>query len=261
MMYDPNLLWLIQKNQEDRHAILEVQDILDELGVRWIEFDIDFKSRLLPLPVGIKAEDIVICHGPSFIPRVEHSEPFWRVGCIFDPSLFRWSEFQRHWTDLMLSSDGTLATVRQLRTRSLVKTVFVRPDADSKKFDGGIRSPEELTNLLMILPDDIGVVSASPLEIEAEYRVFIIGSEVVAASQYRKNGSAALDGFIPNQVIDLAIEADTRWRPKEAYVLDIAKSGSRYGIIEANCITAARYYNGNPRAIVTGLCRLYGSKR
>ena len=261
MMYDPNLLWLIQKNQEDRRAILDVQNILDELGVRWIEFDIDFKSRLFPLPVGIKAEDIVICHGPSFIPRVDHSEPFWRVVCIFDPFLVLWSEFQRHWTDLMLSSDGTLATVRQLRTCSPGKTVFVRPDADSKKFDGGIRSPEELTNLLITLPDHIGVVSASPLEIEAEYRVFIIGSEVVAASQYRKNGSAAFEGFIPNQVIDLAIEADTRWRPKEAYVLDIAKSGSRYGIIEANCITAARYYKGNPRSIVMGLCRLYGSKR
>jgi hypothetical protein len=33
MMYDPNLLLLIQKNQEDRLSILEIQDILDELGV------------------------------------------------------------------------------------------------------------------------------------------------------------------------------------------------------------------------------------
>jgi len=260
MMYDPRLLWLIQKNHDDRRAVLEIQDILDDLDVRWMEFDIDFKSRSLPIPDGIRAEDIIICHGPSFIPRVDHSDPFWAVGCVFDPTSFRWSQFQVHWTDLMLSTDGAVATTQQLRTCLPTKPVFVRPDSDSKQFDGAVRSPHELAELLALLPDDIDVVSALPVEIEAEYRVFIIGSEIVAASQYRKNGSAAFDGFIPNQVIDLAIEADTRWRPKEAYVLDIAKSGSHYGIIEANCITAARYYNGNPRAIVTGLSRLYGSK-
>jgi hypothetical protein len=59
--------------------------------------------------------------------------------------------------------------------------------------------------------------------------------------------------------VDLALEADRSWKPAEAYVLDVARSGDRFGIVEANCITAARHYGADSRAIITALSRYYGA--
>jgi hypothetical protein len=98
--------------------------------------------------------------------------------------------------------------------------------------------------LLNRLDNDLQIVTASPTAIDAEYRLFMVASEVAAASEYRRNGQTSLQGFVPNEAIDLAIEADHTWRPAAAYAIDVARSGERFGIVEANCITAARHYAG-----------------
>jgi hypothetical protein len=137
--------------------------------------------------------------------------------------------------------------------------VFARPDADSKTFDGGIYSQEEFAVLLSKLDGDTQIMTASPVPIDAEYRIFVVASDVVAASEYRRNGQVSIHGFVPNAAVDLALEADQIWRPASAYAIDIARSGTRYGIVEANCITAARHYGADTRAIVEALCDAYGA--
>lgn len=260
MSFDPSFVWLIQQNQEDRLTVREIESVLDELNVRWIGLDIDFKTPILPRVEGLGSSDRALCFGPSFIPRIDHRDPAWRIGSIFDPDTFRWSQFQTHWPGKMLSADGRISSVRTLRTDPLpVRPVFIRPDADSKTFDGGIRSGPELDALLKELDADLQTVVASPTTIDAEYRLFVVASEVVAASEYRRNGKASIHGFVPNEAVDLAIEADRTWRPAEAYAIDVARSGQRFGIVEANCITAARHYAADTRAIVVALCQLYGT--
>jgi hypothetical protein len=258
MPFDPQFVWLIQENQEDRLTVRTVEDVLDELGVRWIGIEIDFKSPTLPSIDGLRGGDRVLCFSPSFIPRIDHRDPAWRIGSIFDPAPFRWSQFQAHWPGKMLSQDGRVSSVRMLRADPPDHPVFTRPDADSKTFDGGIRSRPELDVLLNRLDGDLQIVTASPGSIDAEYRVFMIASEVVAASEYRRNGQTSIQGFVPNEAVDLAIEADRTWQPAKAYAIDVARSGDHFGIVEANCITAARHYAADGRAIVEALCRLYG---
>jgi hypothetical protein len=141
----------------------------------------------------------------------------------------------------MLSQDGGVSSVRALRADPPGRPIFARPDTDSKTFDGGIWSRLELDALLNRLDNDLWIVTASPTAIDAEYRLFIVASEVVAASEYRRNGQTSLQGFVPNEAVDLAIEADRTWRPAAAYAIDVARSGERFGIVEANCITAAHY--------------------
>jgi hypothetical protein len=259
MALDPKLVWLIQENQEDRVTVHGIEDVLDELKVRWIGIEIDFKTPTLPSIEGLRDGDRVLCFGPSFIPRIDHRDPAWRIGSIFDPVSFRWSQFQANWPGKMLSQDGRVSSVRALRADPPGGPVFARPDADSKTFDGGIRSRPELDVLLNRLDADLQIVTASPTSIDAEYRLFMVASEVIAASEYRRNGQTSMQGFVPNEAVDLAIEADRTWRPAQAYAVDVARSGERFGIVEANCITAARHYAANGRAIVEALCRLYGA--
>jgi hypothetical protein len=261
MSFDPKLVWLVQNNQEDPLVVRTVKEVLDELGVRWIGIDIDFKTPTLPAIDGLRRDDRVLCFGPSFIRRIDHRDPTWRIGCIFDPVSFRWSEFQARWQGRMLSQDGRVSSVGTLRAEPPPGPVFIRPDADSKTFEGGIRSGRELDILLARLDADLPVVVASPRPVDAEYRLFMIAADVVAASEYRRNGQPSIHGFVPNQAVDLAIEADRAWRPAAAYAIDVARSGDSFGIVEANCITAAGHYAANGRAIVEALCRLCGTDR
>ncbi len=261
MVFDPNFVWLIQRNQDDRLAAPMIQEALDELGVRWIDIEIDFEARTLPRLPALNPADRVLCHGPSFIPRIEHAAPIWRIGSIFDPATFRWSQYQRHWPEHMMSPDGRVLTVHEFRQDMPRASMFTRPDADSKKFDGSVRSVAQIAELLDGLDADMQVMMAEPVPIDAEYRVFIVGGEVVGASEYRRQGVPSIQGFVPNAVVDLALLADGQWRPADAYVIDIALASGRLGIVEANCITAARFYAVQPKAVVAALCRYYGMPR
>jgi ATP-grasp domain, R2K clade family 2 len=89
----------------------------------------------------------------------------------------------------------------------------------------------ELDALLNRLDADLQILIASPTAIDAEYRLFMVASEVVAASEYRRNGQTSLQGFVPNEAVDLAIDADCTWRPAAAYAIDVARSGERFGIV------------------------------
>jgi hypothetical protein len=60
----PDLIWLIQTNQEDMRTVLAIQDMLDELGVRWSGVDIDFASSKLSLTESLRDGEIALCHTP-----------------------------------------------------------------------------------------------------------------------------------------------------------------------------------------------------
>jgi hypothetical protein len=53
MAFDPKFVWLIQENQEDRLTVRGIEDVLDELKVRWIGIAIDFKTLTLPSIEGL----------------------------------------------------------------------------------------------------------------------------------------------------------------------------------------------------------------
>src|ERR1700722_7676746 len=249
------MIWLIQENQDDLRTVALIKDVLDGLAVRWIPVIIDFNTLSLPPIEGLRENGSVICHGPSFIRRIEHGDSKWKPGSIFDPATFMWSRFQSGWRNLMLARDGRVTSIRSLRESPPEGAIFIRPDADSKAFEGGIRDSQQLRELVRSLNADLQVITASVMAMDAEYRIFVVGSEGVAASEYRRGGKPALDGFVPNDVVDLALEADRLWRPTDSYVIDIARSGSRVGIVEANCITAARHYAADTRALVAALSR------
>lgn len=83
---------------------------------------------------------------------------------------------------------------------------------------------------------------ASPRTIEAEWRFFVVDGEIVGCSEYRRWGYPSIDGAVPRLAIDLATELASRWSPAGVYCLDLASSGDRMGIVEANCFNASRFY-------------------
>ena len=145
----------------------------------------------------------------------------------------------------MLSSDGrimSLSDAREFLRNGL--TAFVRPDSDSKVFDGGVY---DAAGLIAATPEihaapTTSVIVASQCAIEAEWRFFVVDREIVGCSEYKRWGRPSIDGPVSRVAIDLAAELASRWSPADVYCLDLAASGDRIGVVEANCFNASRFY-------------------
>jgi hypothetical protein len=210
------------------------------------------KGVAAPVPTELPNDAPIVCHGPGFITRAA-KHPRLAPGLFFDPDVFRWSAFQAGWGDAMLAPDAHIMTFADaLETLARKPKAFIRPDADSKVFDGDVYDRQGLINATagLTIEGTLSVVVADPVPIEAEWRFFIVGMEVVACSEYRRWGTPSVDGVVPHVAIDWAAELASQWSPSDIYCLDLAKANDQIGIIEANCFNAARFYGAEPRHIV-----------
>ena len=251
--------WLLQSNHPNLGAISEIAAILQGLGKSVQRVALKGHSTEMPDLGGVDPSLPVICYGPSFVPRA-YRHPGLEPGIFFDPDLFRYVAFQRGWDELMLSRDAVVVDV-EAASRQITRLgkAFVRPDEDSKSFDGGVHDAASFDAIVGtlrakdLLP--LAVIVAPAVKIEAEWRTFVVDGDVVAASSYRVDGKANIDAYVPPEVIDLAFEAAGRWQPDTVFCLDVARSEGRYGVIEANCFNASRFYGANAETILAAVSR------
>jgi hypothetical protein len=99
------------------------------------------------------------------------------------------------------------------------------------------------------------LVWASPKEILAEYRCFIVNGKPVTSSQYRKDG--VVDYQNTDNYAELMCYAQKMadlWSPCPTFVLDIAKN--RFGdfkVLETNCFNCSGHYAADPEKIVRAI--------
>jgi hypothetical protein len=249
--------WVLQANLRDRAFLAQLKVELGALGEAWCEVPVvPFTSELPALP--FVAEDrTVICYGPSFVPRVA-SASGWRPGIFFDDVAFRWSTMAARWGDLMFSRDGAVATIAEVaaRLRDEPAPLFVRPDADSKAFDGGTCDDDAtLFARIGTTPAETPVIWARVRPVDAEWRCFVVGGEVVDASEYRRAGRPSLFRGAPPRAIELAERAAARWLPAAVTCIDIASSGDHFGVVEAKCFNASRFYAADVATVLAAVAR------
>jgi hypothetical protein len=248
--------WLLQSNHPNLSTIREITSILRDQGNAVHMAVLKGRSSELPDLSMLDPSESVVCYGPSFVPRAfdhTHLNP----GIFFDPATFRWSAFGAAWGGMMLSAGRVVPAVAA--PDMVGGRAFVRPDEDSKAFDGGLfdaKSMAETIDLALmrgLLQPDTPVVVADPVRVDAEWRTFVVGGEVVAASSYRRDGAGDINLHVPHAVIDMAFEAAELWMPADVFCLDIALSGDRYGIVEANCFNASRFYGADAAAVLAAV--------
>jgi hypothetical protein len=118
------------------------------------------------------------------------------------------------------------------------RSAFIRPDHDSKLFDGGVYDSRGFAEAIdgTRVDDATPVVLAAPLIIEAEWRFFMVDGKVAGCSEYGRWNCISTLGSVPRIAIDLAAENASRWRPADVYCLDLAATADRMGI----CLGAPR---------------------
>ena len=153
--------------------------------------------------------------------------------------------------DLALNAGAVCAPLGELpRT---MERFFIRPVLDNKSFAGTMMTWQELerfragvaniadeTDATLRLSDR--VVIAPLTAIHAEYRLFVVGGEVVAASRYKLGHRVESSVQVPAEVIDFAGRAVRLWRPNDAFTIDVAETDDGPKVIELNSANSAGFY-------------------
>jgi len=132
--------------------------------------------------------------------------------------------------------------------------LFVRPAEDSKSFDGGrYADPSEVRAALGSIDPSVVVVRGRARTVDAEWRCFVVGGEIVDASEYRRAGSPSFHRGAPARVLDLVDAAVAQWSPAPVTCIDVASSSGHFGIVEANCFNAARFYAADAPTVLAAV--------
>lgn len=155
--------------------------------------------------------------------------------------------------DLALNYDGKLAKVSEVASiLDARQSAHVRPDAEDKAFTAAAFTPETWAQCRKDRPirDDLDVVVSSIKAIEAEYRCWVIGSKVIEISQYRKDHSHCIATVNDPEVWEEARKLASVHLPNETIVMDIAKTGAGFKLIEFNPIHAAGWYAADVKKVL-----------
>lgn len=130
---------------------------------------------------------------------------------------------------------------------------FVRPLEDTKSFNGGIYNKNTLTFE--------GIVIIAPLkEITKEYRFFIVGNQIITASQYKMNGSLFESNIIDEDVKNFVENIKNKF-DFPGYVIDIGVSNNKPKIMELNCLNASGFYSINLYKLILGIEDYYENEK
>lgn len=124
--------------------------------------------------------------------------------------------------------------------------MFLRPVNDSKSFNAGIYSFNELTELIF----SEKLVASSIKQIEAEYRFVIIKGKIADSSSYKIGNRIDITSQAPDEFYDFVKKLIEKWIPTENFVIDIASHEGKPKIIEVNNIHCSRFYGCSLEKII-----------
>jgi hypothetical protein len=180
-------------------------------------------------------------------------------GGFYDAAWFDPGNWVRKRPDL-LNEAQTRITAGQLRQTWISEPTFVK-SVDAKVLTGMVLEgpdrgwwTEEYSHV-----KDTDVLTVSPVQtIDQEWRFFIVEGEVVAGSQYRKDGClrwrAPIDDFVWFQARKMA----KLWLPAPTVVMDICLTKNNwFKVVEFNCVNSSGFYSADVGAFVDAMEKAY----
>lgn len=252
----PSVTWVVQTNLGSRRDTERIQAACAELGLGFVGVQgIPFSET----PPEVTVEGPAVAYGSANLMRTIQRAGKLRPGVFFDDERFRFARWAAALGPDVLNADAQVTTLRALAAESRPddEQLFLRPDDDQKSFAGTVMRFDELRRWVDVLSPggfsvdvDAPVVAARPLEIDAEWRLFIVAGRISSASRYRTGGGPDIRPDLPEDVAALALSAVARFSPSPAFVLDIAASQGRLAVIEYNSMNSSGFYACDIEAIV-----------
>jgi hypothetical protein len=257
------IYWVIQDSINNEDGVYRLIEYLQKAGKRFsIHKIIPFTCQLAPEPDFVA--DRVICISSYAMGRIALARG-WKPG-VFSIRNITFGEMRQNWGEHLLNCGGRLTTFQEVPSTPEFQngSFFIRPSVDEKIFNGLLQTQNHFLKWhdeVVVRKVDQGtglkanspVIVATPKEIHAEFRTWVIDQRIVTASCYKLGGRTNLYFPVDEEIIAFATERATEWEPQRAYCLDIAKTPDGLKIIELNSISFSGLYNADVSQIVEGL--------
>jgi len=195
------------------------------------------------------------------------------IGLFYNPYTFSIDNYMNQWEEHMLSYGGRVTTLEEF-TQELHEPLswwFIRPDADSKTFDGEVWKFERIQDWKkrlveankiakksdIKLDENTPIIASPAYNVYKEWRNYIVGGKIVSSSLYRKNfrlSKSATD--IPKEMLDFVQARIDEYCPEEVFCIDVCSCKNTdtgeydYYIIECGCMNSCGWYSSDISKIV-----------
>lgn len=250
--------WVLQNNLFDERGWDHLVSTLERLGIPYsVHKVVPFVGELVPPPE--VSHSNVICVG-SYSLRHEARRHGWSPG-VFDLADIDFTTQREHWGSHLLNANARISAFGDAVVN---EPTFIRPTNDSKCFTGRVIEEAEFTAWQRAVKDlgsvdgstltpDTSIMLATPEEIHAEYRCWVVRGKVVTSSLYKRGARVFYQSDVDPLVVQYAQARVAEWAPCEAFVLDVCDTPRGMRIVEINTLNAAGFYAADLQQLVFAL--------
>jgi len=200
-------------------------------------------------------EEKTMFYGSTKLVEITSGWRDFRPGVFYDD---RWFDPQ-NWIGKrpdLLNENIKVISVGQLKRDWVSNVSFIKP-VTVKAFTGQVIEVEEHKDWLdeyRDVPANVMVCVSDCVNIEREWRFFIVNGEIITGSLYNKFGCRITKEPITPEVWNKAREMAKVWMPSQNIVMDICKlNNGEFKVVEWNCLNASGFYNSDCKAFVIAM--------
>lgn len=254
-------LWAIQTNLGSTKDVAEIEAAAIRCGAEFRGLKVIPFSDDMP---DVETDRPVIFYGSARFTSAIARDGRWTPGVFHDDAVLASSLYLKMWGERMVNAGAMILPLRDVVSAPFEddEEIFIRPDADDKSFAGVV---EKFCGLRVwaskICAMDDAMISAETLvligravEIQAEWRCFIIDGSCVAASQYREDGRMKTTADVPKDVIAYAEESWQEWPLMPVVAIDVARlDNGELRIVEAGRLHSTGFYAADIHSVVSAV--------
>ncbi len=247
-------LWAIQTKLGKEDSTLHLVDAFHKLGLNWAAFP------LVPFQHSVPdfewEQGPIVYYGSTGLVKRIWSDPELaaKARLFFSPGTHAPSFYGRRLGSAWMNYRATWLTVWDVFGMAPSSDrYFVRPDDGLKTFAGTVDTLRNIRDLLDrmrqngAIKSDDRLLMNQPIDIECEFRTWVIGGEVAACVGYKANGVVRPWYEPEGSVLDREVRKFARTQgamlPElEAFVLDVAVADGGLCVVEINDIHASGFY-------------------
>jgi len=280
--------WLIQSTGFTNTTLWETTEILNTLNIKWNDFGVISKENLITnlseifkdfndndtfiIRGGVKSLKIIEDNFKNMNISKKQKE-FFKKGIDYDIKSFDQAVYSKipEVNNILLNGNDTkYYSFEELKYKLFENDMFIKPSKDLKSFNGGILEVgETLLNYLYRTGGNIEesqkelIIVSEVKNIKSEYRFFMYKNEILLSSKYYENKKLDINSYVPNNIIDKAIEYGSIYNPKDFYVMDLCTfyDTDEIKVVEYNCWNASGFYGGNIKYFISRITEIKESLR
>lgn len=249
--------WILQTNLWIDNGSRELMRNLDRFEIPHTLVTVSEADKTITPEVEV--ENPVLCIGSITFSKIARDRG-WKPGVFFNDNF----DFRMHIDKIggeLINGSGRISSLAD--AEPLEPAFFIRPCDDTKSLNGTVMTPAHFQywrHDVMVtktrrhyVTGETLVLIAPVITLLQEYRIFVVNGEAVTWSRYKLGGVGNETPLIDDDMLAYARRVIALWQPAEAFVIDIARTPTGFGIVEYGCINHAGFYAADIQRLMMAL--------